>query len=275
MSEKKTLYCIHIPAARNVGDACSAPYAHVGELSERFEIKVFSIANHERIQSIPTGAPIIMGGGGLLASKPVWDESFRIALDRSDQVIAWGLGLNRPPPMARKAPLALPAFTSEFAMMGIRDIVPDTRWVPCVSCLYSGFDAPAAASPRHKIGFYLHVQRTEKLPESLHGLMETVPVMTNGGDKNSLGEVIQFLSSCDNIITNSFHGMYWATLLGKKVLLFDVFSEKFTLSPWSHPVYDPEQDVDAQFEAAPLYPGALEEARAANISFRDDVLDFL
>lgn len=271
---KDPLYCIHIPAQRNVGDACSAPHLYVPELVERFQINVISIANHDRIRAIPSGAPVILGGGGLLANKPHWDESIRIALERSGKLIAWGLGLNRTPAAAKKAPHALPDFVADFAMLGIRDVLPGTRWVPCASCLYSGFDLsrPPAQS---KLGIYLHTDRTDKLPDTLRGISEDVPVMTNGGDKNSFGSVVDFLASCETVITNSFHGMYWSTLLGKKVLLFDIFSEKFALSRWTHPIYDPTKDLDAQFEMAPEYTGALAAARDANHAFRDDVLKLI
>jgi len=51
-----------------------------------------------------------------------------------------------------------------------------------------------------------------------------VPRLTN--TTQSFEQVLDFLASGETIITSSYHGAYWGTLLGRKVLAFP-FSTKF------------------------------------------------
>ena len=69
------------------------------------------------------------------------------------------------------------------------------------------------------------------------------------------------------IITNAYHGLYWATLLGKKVICIPNKSGLFTLR--YKPVYLTKDDViDSELiSRANSYNYALDECRSKNIEF--------
>ena len=59
--------------------------------------------------------------------------------------------------------------------------------------------------------------------------------------------------------------VYWATLMGKKVILFSSFSNKFDSFKY-HPVRY-SGDLEKDIAQAHTYPQALEECRKLNLAF--------
>lgn len=270
---RETLYSIHVPTKTNVGDDASSPVHYIPALKEHFNVKRVSIGDASVLETIPQDAPIIIGGGGLLASKPGWDAVMTGALERSSRVVAWGVGLNRSRKAAAIAPRKLPVFADRFALFGLRDWIGVDHWVPCVSAMSGAFERQVPLA--RKYGFYLHVMRMDLVPEALKPLLAEDNVRSNTGDFGQLSDAVDFLASSECVITNSFHGAYWATLLGKPVILFDTFSEKFTLSRWPQEQVTDEASLDDLLARAKLYPEALEQARQANLSFAEKAMAIL
>ena len=44
--------------------------------------------------------------------------------------------------------------------------------------------------------------------------------------------VLEFLGSSEVVVTSAYHGLYWATLLGRKVVVANMFSSKFAAFPY-------------------------------------------
>ena len=92
--------------------------------------------------------------------------------------------------------------------------------------------------------------------------------MSNHGA--TLDDVLQFLSSGEVVITNSYHGAYRATLLGRAAVIVTQNSSKFYHMKHVHPYAKWEDAMKAERH---WYPNALEECRAANMAFHAKVKD--
>ena len=67
------------------------------------------------------------------------------------------------------------------------------------------------------------------------------------------------------IVTSTYHGMFWGTLLQKKVVLVNAFSSKFFTFRYPPSIF--AGDLDAAISHAKVYPQALEECQSANVDF--------
>lgn len=91
------------------------------------------------------------------------------------------------------------------------------------------------------------------------------PKLSNNSD---IDKVIEFLGSAENVITNTYHGVYWATLLRKKVIAVPL-RESSRFFFFKHPprlVSKP----DTNFSLAQSYD-CLEECRQVNLDFYRDL----
>lgn len=85
---------------------------------------------------------------------------------------------------------------------------------------------------------------------------------------NLLRKLFLFLASAKVVITNTYHGVYWATLLGKKVLCYKPFSSRFF-----HTKYPPvfieslTENLDENINNSKNYLESLNECRLANDNF--------
>jgi hypothetical protein len=194
----------------------------------------------------------IVGGGGLFYFK---NSLQYLCEHKQSPVIGWGLGANdhdvtRP---------AYPDWISGFDLLAVRDWGTGLRWVPCPSCMSPLFDAPNP--PQQEIVVLEHQDRPILLP--FPRIDNTCP----------MEELVQFLASGETVITNSYHGMYWASLLGRKVVVFP-FSSRFY--GMRHPVTlcDPAHWA-AAVRSATGCTEALEECREANREFHAEVSGFI
>ena len=125
--------------------------------------------------------------------------------------------------------------------------------------------------------------------------------MTN--EHADMETILDFLGSGETILTSSFHGAYWGTLLGRKVLAFPFSSKFFTLKhrPKLYPVakwnsnrwqlsilgrvmYELKyknkftcsmEDWQQQAQVAQAYPTSLPECRERTQDFYVEVMDLL
>lgn len=293
--KKGNLLFLHRVYPRNAGDWYSCP-AHYFEfdapitctditaLPEDFDLSGFSA--------------IVVGGGGLLANATFERSIRQVAALSATQRILWGVGLNthylakqilfNTPFRERvqyrfyellkmrsifKAPSIIKPSTEshdlsilrEFNLAGIRDWLPECRWVPCASCLHPIFDEYRSTRPKYDVVVF---ENREFCRVAWNGS----PRYANFGA--SLREVIRFLSSGETILTSSYHGAYWGILLGRKVVTVP-WSSKFRY--FKHPLTlceSPRQIGDC-LRRARAYPNALEECRRANYEFAAEVSKLL
>ena len=104
-----------------------------------------------------------------------------------------------------------------------------------------------------------------------------MPVAFNK-DMHNLDEALKFLSSAEYIFTNSFHGLYWATLLGKKVAVLPWyrkrkhgFSNKFQSFKYRPAYIEDVRHFLKYIDSMKSYPNALQECRDTNNDFYKEV----
>lgn len=238
----------------NIGDLYSSPSLYFD-----FQTKTRSVCIHRLFESqeLDYGSPIILGGGGLL----YWAEKLRhIAVNSKAGAITWGLGLNT---HRRRAGDAYPSFFGEFDMNGVRDVPSPYRYVPCVSCLAPLFES-APQNIRVPVVIFEHYES----PLKIDGL----PRMNNS---QPLRKVIPFLKEAEFVITNSYHGVYWATLLGKKVVAIPLDNSSRFFFFKHEPAYADETNWNRHLEEAKSYPHALEESKETNLTYAQEVASLL
>ena len=155
---------------------------------------------------------VILGGGGVLK------YSDRICKARHR--VVWGAGVNRP--RLRKSD-TIPDL-SEWDLIGIRDWNRGYPWVPCASCLHEVFDHP------HDVTQEFVVMAGS--PLEIRGLPS---LRCNVG--HQLTDIIRHLGSGETVVTSSYHGWYWATLLGRRVVVIpNSGASKFYHLRWPTPL---------------------------------------
>jgi hypothetical protein len=236
---------VYASRLRNVGDAASTPalYFSLPVPTRRADLLAAPPAD-------PPPRDVIFGGGGQLHCLP---DMARWADAATGRLISWGIGHNTHGDGGdAHAPPAYPAGVMDrFALHGVRDWGTPYSWVPCASCMHPAFDA------RYRVTRPVVVYDHRDFPTGVRGL----PSMTN--DHMDVEAVIAFLASADAVVTSSYHGAYWATLLGRRVVVVGAFSTKF-----HHFRYPPRLSTADRWRAdladARRYPQALSECRAAN-----------
>lgn len=220
------------------------------------------------------GERIVLGGGGMLHPWP-WRNVVEPLLRNNNTVIAWGIGHHHDGVhtdggrrmadwRGSELRMARDYDFSRFALVGLRDRVPGHTHVPCVTCMHPALDIDSP--PRHEVVIYEH------------GALDPIridagPRLKNTG-AHSMETVLDHLRSGHMVITNSFHGAYWAQLLGRRVLVYEPWCSKFWLMQ-PRPVFCTEDNWQTQAREAEPTPGLLAQCRAANRSFAHSVEDTL
>jgi len=280
----------HVIDPQNIGDLLSSPlhyFEFPGFTTESRDIR------HVDLDHLPANLAadhVILGGGGLLFERFLPQVTAIQNGRQGGKRIFWGVGQQS---YALKALQDYRKFNyrpylSSGDLVGIRDYDTPWPWVPCVSCMHTAFDKPR--SPQHEVVVFSH----QKFQINLPGL----PRLTH--TESDLETVLDFLGSGETILTSSFHGAYWGTLLGRRVVAFP-FSSKFatlkhlpTLYPvkkWSdvrwqlsllgkslyqrkaeNQYYCATEGWQALCAQAQAYPDSLAECRAANRQFHTQVV---
>lgn len=249
----------------NIGDLFSAPYQYFefpGYNFENIDIRNLT-ANH--IQ----GKHVIIGGGGLAFSRFL--ETFQVLsqqrtnhANHQTKLIIWGIGqqIYHDYSALDIKNFDYTPYTEGFDLVGIRDYHYG-NWVPCASCMHPSFDKKREV--KHEFVVFSHKKFQIEFPP--------FPRMTNCNQ--NLEEILDFLGSGETILTSSYHGAYWGTLLGRKVLAFPFTSKFYTLKhlPGIYPV---QKWFQAQFKVS-LFGKTLHESFYENkfICHHPDWREFL
>lgn len=230
----------------NLGDRQSAPclYFPLG-------------ANVDRdIRELPrSGSVLVFGGGGLFY--PAFYEAMQLAVEtKPAKIVVWGAGANQ----HGKTRSEYPAWLERCDLMGVRDYGTAHRWVPCESCMHPELSRPIA--PSHRIVIYCHAT----VPSNITPL-NGAPLLTNHA--STMAEAIRFLGSGEFVQTNTYHGMYWATLLGRKVIVYP-FSARHLFAKPRPTIATPDDKLEDLLSQPVSYPDALAECRDVNEKFYRD-----
>lgn len=238
---------INIKNTPNVGDVACSPFHY---------FKFPNATAHDiRDPSFPECDLAIVGGGAI---EPYLKDPLDIMPKlNARHKVAWGIGSSR---SGRKQ--NEPFSVEGFDLIGLREYQREGGdYVPCVSCMSDLFDKDYAIE--HDAVFYKHAAKD--IGESdIHGL----PTLDN---RASLEDAIAFMGSAETVITNSFHGTYWATLLNRKVLCLP-FSSKFYGYKFA-PTYTKTDNWKTDRRRATTHPEALEDCRKYNKAFHERILN--
>ena len=263
---------IHSVDPNNVGDYFSGPHSYFKEL-EGTELHVFGFKNQNKrirenfIQKMVQNS-IIVGGGGLL-NRGGFRRQMKLIEDltsKNKKVVLWGVGHNEKDPSRFGKVDRYNIDVDKMGLAGTRDFSMPGDYVPCVSCLHSIFNKDY--EEKQKIGVVLHHETAAK-PEIVEKF-SNLPITSNSSDFKSL---IEFIGSCQYIITDSYHGMYWSMLLEKKVAVIPNSSKFFDFK--YKPVFTSFDNCLDELSKTNHYSGILEESRSLNYQFAEKVFDYL
>jgi hypothetical protein len=248
---------IHCAIGNNIGDNECYPLKYFNFHKTRI-LNIMSL-NHV----VKFNSKIILGGGGLLS--PFFIEQLQHLnkfLNHIPIKIIWGIGINEHYDHSEKMGTLNP-FLNQFNLVGIRDYNTEFEWVPCVSCMSDLF-----TSVKQEIIYDVVVYEHYANKIDLDGYEK----LNNGC--LDFEKVINFLNSAETVITNSYHGVYWATLLNKKVVVYEPFSTRF--NNFKHePTVGTKENIKNAISISINYPDALKECREANINFYSKVFKLL
>jgi hypothetical protein len=246
----------------NVGDMASNPLQYFLKDDEYNVVDVTKISE----SYIDPNIPLIVGGGGLLNNEFIgnifkeilypadrlelermWLDSWNLknsnyAQDHSEFMekyrnllheylqkieypemskFVWGAGFNSPITEDSQSP-EYPTGLLNFKLVGLRDVFTNMKhqWVPCASCMHPTLRKKHTI--KNKVIWFEHKKQLIKDFGD-----DSIPRFVNSG--SNIEQTIELLGSAETILTNSYHGAYWGTLLGKKVIVIGQWSNKFLL----------------------------------------------
>lgn len=237
----------------NLGDRVCSPFDYFPDLAVRGRAVDLS-------EPTPPCTTVIYGGGKIMGglAKTFGPNDFD-----ARHRIAWGVSTVQNWPISLKYWQAF----RRMDLIGSRDF-SDRRFsfAPCVTCLAPEFDQ--SYPEQHDVVVYAHAWKSEAT-----GLVvpDQVPVLTNR--ETDFSRAIAFLGSARTVVSNSYHGVYWALLLGKRVLCLP-FSNKFH-SYRLPPGYAAPKEWLSSLGVARAQPEMLELCREATGLFRSRVRDLI
>ena len=191
---------------------------------------------------------VVIGGGGLI--HPTFTEHIKnIVKQRPSKLIAWGIGTN----YGVNKDKGYPEWIDDADLVGLRDYnAKFGEYVPCPTCLHSAFDSPY--SIEHEKVYYLHAGKEKPNVDA--------PILTNKA--KDIYRIIRFLASAETVVTTSYHGAYWAMLLGKNVQVVP-WSTKFKTFKYSPVMLESVHEVSNDTMSVPN--DYLKECRNLNRKF--------
>lgn len=296
---------VHRKDPNNVGDLASQPLQYFLKEDEYETIDVVNFGNQTYNQKLP----MIVGGGGLIGNEFIGDF-MRYAFESPDALqlermfadrwtlsnleykniydefniefgklvgnclseiraptaprFLWGVGHNGSPD-TEFTDIRWPKAMAKFKEVGIRDFSERSkfRWTPCASCMHSAFDKNYEI--KNDIIWFEHKKQLLKDFGD-----DPIPRFINSG--NNFEQTIELLGSSNIILTNSYHGAYWGTLLRKRVIIVGgAWSSKFKFMKHQPVICGKKEDWKEMVEQATVYENALYECRAANVNLWESI----
>ena len=302
-------YVVHRRDKNNVGDMASNPLQYFMKPNEYHVVDITEMGKY----NFDPNVPIIAGGGGLLANEfmdealrdltvspdinnlltigeEIWshtapanvnlrNEFFlkfnpliseyvnKLSNDKSPRII-WGAGHNGNYEKKFKGSLEYPKWLRNFDLVGVRDYGQEHEWTPCASCMHPALREKHII--KHPVIWFEH---KKQLIKSTEFGSDPIPRFVNSGD--NIAETIRILGSADTIITNSYHGAYWGTLLGRKVIVVEAWSSKFNAMK-HQPYFLGKGDFwKDEVNNIPVYNNALEECITVTEQYWNKVKGYL
>ena len=218
------IHFINMISKGNVGDYNSGVYQYFSSYFSEYKCYFHNLLGIQW-KLIQKGDYIIIGGGGLLNHCNEWNRVIRNLQKYTEHIIIWGAGENLHNDESCSELLDL----STFSIVGTRD--KTNYFVPCPSCMLP------------QLSFSYSIERKFGVVEHKY-----FPIAEFEYDKIDncvdIYTIIKFIGSSEVIISNSYHAIYWATLMKKKVIIYEKWSSKFDNLKWQQNVYSGNLDLD-------------------------------
>lgn len=219
------------------------------------------------------GAKVVIVGGGGLGTEFFAPYLRKLENPNRDYaLVAWGVGIDQ---VSDRNAVLDPDGTYDlygnwfesFDDVGIRVHSDQQKFraVSCASCMHPEFFRFRERKPTGLIGIYNH----KRVPLMQPGNQSGFAVCDNDGD--DLIAKLEFLSSHEYIVTNTYHGVFWATLLNRKVICIPFKSGCFSFE--HRPTYSQGEVTEDLLHSAVSYPDSLELARRENLDYYAYLLD--
>lgn len=199
---------LHVRNSKNAGDRFSNPLDYFEFPGD--EVKIADMREPPDVRP-----DVVIYGGGSIITSPDF-RKFEGA-----KIVAWGVGHHE---RARPWHDAMAEAHKRAALMCElyfpRDAIAGFDQGPCASCMHPAFDA--VSNPVHEVVRYSAARRV------IVDDPAEAPHMSN--EDSTIEDAIRFLASGRTVITSSYHGAYWAGLLGRKVKLVP-WGSKFEYLP--------------------------------------------
>lgn len=246
----------------NVGDWYCPPFRY-------FQFKPFLVGDIlDQKFNLNSSKTVIVGGGGL--GQPF----FQSHLDRLEKenrhynLIGWGVGIDfhtEQQELLKKSSHELYGdYFNRFDDVGIRVFSEKQKfeYIPCASCMSELFHKYRDQKPSNGIGVYSHKRRL--ILDDEDAKKSNLLHCTNDG--SDFEAKLEFLSSHEYIITNSYHGVYWGMLLNRKVVILPFKTGLLSFKYQPVASYDEVVD-DSILDKAFYKDNYLEECRTLNVNF--------
>lgn len=287
----------HRKDPNNIGDIAANPLQYFLPADQYQTVDVAKLTS----ESYPLDVPLILGGGGLVGNNFIGNvvadvlkspdelqleqlarSKWKLANEQNENIhrrfkkefnqlmdlvkanlkspsaprYIWGAGHNGEP----GDDIVYPDEIRQYQLVGVRDYNVGLTWAPCASCMHPALSKKYAK--RHKVIWFEH--KKQLIKDRAFG---TDPILRFVNSGNDMDQTIELLGSAETVLTNSYHGAYWATLLGCRVIVVGPWSTKFANmrhAPVQIPVTQPWQEV---LEQTRVYDHALDECRSATEDF--------
>jgi len=236
--------------AENIGDRLCGPAQYmwpVDGINATLSSDIVSAPNY------------IIGGGQIFSQLAAIADRIK-CIEPGAAKVVWGVGL----PIRGRKDRSVREVRGLFDLFGTRNYEwkDEIDFTPCASCLSGLFEE--APAPSNEVVVYVH----RKKPAPMD-IPSSIPVMRN--DILNPREVINFVSSGETVVTSSYHGVYWAQLLGRRVVCVP-YNEKFESFQYKPTMATPES-WRQNLSRASKTPALLDEYRAINVEFLRRALD--
>lgn len=250
----------------NIGDLYSSIYKIHPKITDNYV--VMCLNNDIQINNVTKqklkDKVAIIGGGELIDLNDEWNSKINFIIESSKKTYIFGAGYNNENTIIKTK---INFNHNNIAKIGIRDIDNNYCFVPCPSCLL--LEKYKNNKNERKYGIIEHCQR--KIP-NITGIDERISMIYE--NEESIDTILKFISSTENLIVNSYHAYYFSVLLGKKVLLYQNWSNKFNnIFSQKIVLYNNKLNLDDQFSRLEIHSEYLDKYTLIVKEYIKDIFD--
>ena len=248
------LHYIHRLDYLNTGDLQCGYYKYFDKLY-KFNMHIHDIEN-VNIDLISKNDSIIIGGGGLLDAWDKWNNYINEISNISNNVIIWSAGFND---MYDVKKVDNNINFSKIKLISIRDYNHKSgfQYVPCATCMLPYLKIKNDI--KREIGIISHYHY--KLN---YGNYDTIY------NSDNIYNIFRFIAQSEVIISNSYHAIYWSTLMNKRVILMYETSTRF--DNYKYPPQKFTGDIYNDINNSKIYDFAMDEAIDLSINYFNNIL---